>query len=229
MNDPAAAAPRICDDACCGGASSADLLRELGRFAGSWRWGRLIEPLPAGGPRLTRSEVDRRIAERARADGELLEDLRRYPRWAYMVALNDAYGTPKLAFLARIREVRLLEETAELRYLALPYDAALQLALEGGGGEGDVAQDHGDRAPAPGDGEPREAFERWLLARAAREPALRDALLFQPEETYRREALGHGSGEPPAFLAGVREIRVIPETASSLALVLRWAPGSAAR
>ena len=219
MSEPAKLSG-LCDDSCCGGDPSLELLRELGRFSAAWRWDALVEPPPDGRP-LTRADLDRQLAARVRADPELASQLRDNPRWVYMAAMWDAYRTPRLGFLGRIREVRLLEEGPGLRYLVLPHAVALQLALEG---RDSSEEQLSSLAAANGDGagdDARDAFERALVLRADRDPALRDGLLFDPDATYRREAAASFAGVAPAFLAGVREIRVIPETASSLVFVLR--------
>ena len=109
------------DPACCGGSLTETVLKELGVFSRSWRWGRLIERTPE--EVLDRRAVERRIVARARADDAFLEELRQHPRWVYMVAAENAFGVPKTAFLRRIREVRVLEESLEVLYLVLPPSA----------------------------------------------------------------------------------------------------------
>lgn len=207
-----AEAMRGCDASCCGeGLPRQVALRELGRFSQSWRWGRLIEPAP--GERLTRRRMDARLVERARADAELLDDLRRHPLWVYMVAVYDCFGIAKLRFIEQVREVRLLEEGPELLYLVLPARARLQAELEA------TAGPDGGASEADPAGE-RERIEGLLVDRAANDDAFRDALLFRPDATYRAAAREAAGGAEPEYLRGVREVRVMPESEGSLALVL---------
>lgn len=207
-----AEAMRGCDASCCGeGLPRQVALRELGRFSQSWRWGKLIQPAP--GERLTRRGMDARLVERARADAEFLDDLRRHPQWAYMVAAFDCFGISKIRFIEQVREVRLLEESPDLLYLVLPARARLQAELEAAAGPKDLAAEAGTASE-------RERIEERLVARAATEDAFRDALLFRPETTYRAAAREAAGGTEPEYLQGVREVRVVPESEGSLALVL---------
>lgn len=197
---------RICNPSCCGdGVPREVALRELGRFAQSWRRERLLDLAP--GERLTRRAMEALLMARSRGDDGLLAELREHPRWVYMVAVHEAYGISKLRFLEQVREVRLLEETAAVLYLVLPGRARLQADLEAV-----TASD----PPTTG----RDAVEERLVARAEAVRSVRDALLFRPDATYRSAARESCGGDEPAYLAGVREVRVIPETESSLALVL---------
>ena len=219
------------DPACCGGSLTEAVLKELGAFSRSWRWGRLIELPPGEAP--DRRAVERRIIARARSDGAFLEELREHPRWVYMVAAENAFGVPKTAFLRRVREVRVLEETPDVLYLVLPPSAdraaespfhdwlrerrAPGASERGADTAGDdlTGQDLAEHEP-----DERERTERHLTARAATEQAFRQALLFRPDATYREAARALHGGALPPYLDGVREIRVLPETPSSLGFVL---------
>lgn len=207
-----AEAMKGCDASCCGeGLPRQVALRELGRFSQSWRWGKLIEPAP--GERLSRRRMDARLVERARADPEFLDDLRRHPHWVYMVAAFDCFGISKLRFIEQVREVRLLEEEPDLLYLVLPARARLQAELETAAGPNGFASEAGAASE-------RERVEELLVARAESDGAFRDALLFRPEATYRTAARDAAGGSEPEYLQGVREVRVVPESQDSLALVL---------
>jgi hypothetical protein len=214
------------DPACCGGSLNEAVLKELGAFSRSWRWGRLIDPAPD--EVLDRRGVERRIIARARSDDAFLEELREHPRWVYMVAAENAFGVPKTAFLRRVREVRVLEESPEVLYLVLPPSAERaadspfhEWLRERDGPRAPEPDAHGAGAEGAGTGrDERERTEIHLTERAAREQSFRQALLFRPDATYREAVRALHGGASPPYLDGVREIRVLPETPSSLGLVL---------
>jgi hypothetical protein len=205
-----------CDDSCgCrDGTATEKALRELGRFSLAWTLGPVLGALNGEAP--TRADVDRRIVARAAVEPAFRSELLEHPRWVYMVAVGEAFGLSKLAFLRQVREVRVLEERAGLLYLVLPVAPDLEarfLGLSKPRIESEEGAGRGERSV-------REEVERRLLAAAREEGPVRQALLFQPQESYvkaAREVTGDGI---PAFLRPVREVRVVPETATSLALAL---------
>lgn len=201
----------LCDDSCCGeAAGTAEVLRELGRFSQAWTLGPVLgEDAREVG---TRVEIERRIASRAEHDPPFREELLRHPRWVLMVALGEAFGLSKMRFLRQVREVRILEETPQVLFFVVPIAPELEALFLGEAGA--------DRPPAAPPASLREEVERRLADAAGRDGAIRQALLFQPQDTYLAFAREQGGGELPGYLREMREVRVVPETATSLALVL---------
>lgn len=212
----------LCDDSCCGGASSPEaLLRELGTFSLEWQLDRVLEDL--NGEPLCRTQVARRISARAVRDPAFRDQVLRHPRWVYMVALVEAFGVSKLAFLRQIREVRAVQESPTVLYLVLPVEREREEAFLRqvfGGSEPDTQE---AEEPAT----QRERVEQHILDEVQKDGAQRQALLFQPQAKYLDAARELHGGDLPTYLQTVLEIRVVPETPRSLVLVVPAAPMAA--
>lgn len=202
-----------CNDTCCSEERPmADLLRELGRFSRSWNWGSLIADR-LDRP-LVRADMHRALIARVLEEPALTAYFRASPRYAYMLAVYEAFEISKLDFLRQIREVRLLAETPGMLYLVLPGQAELEARLEGRDGGGNGAASEAASAAT------RQTIERQLIAKAVSDTSFRDSLLFEPNAAYRTAARALCGGAEPDYLRPVREIRVVPEDSTSLAMVV---------
>lgn len=224
-----------CDDSCCGSVSMEQLLRELGTYSLEWKLDRVLDDLDgpqADRPSISRAEVARRISGRALRDPAFRDELIRHPRWVYMVALVEAFGVSKMTFLRQVREVRAVEETETVLYFVLPVQREREEAFfeELFGRHFDDADVDSQADAAEGSAETggptaeRRTVERQVVADAQSSDRSRQALLFRPQATYLATARRLHGGKLPPYLDGVKEIRVVPETPRSLALVVP-APG----
>jgi hypothetical protein len=218
--------PATCDGSCDCRESLSDLLNYLQH----WPFGTLIERAP--GESLTRDEMHDRMAHRAHIDPAFRRELLTNPRMVYMIALEEAQGIQKLDYICQVKEVRVLEESTETIYLAIPtchYGCQAEgvagpppeaagtchvcgMAFPAGG----CTTAEESMRLAPGIAASREEIERAILDRTAREPSFREALLFEPNETYRNAALSLCDGELPDYLTAGVEVRVLAETDRSI-------------
>jgi len=191
--------PLGCDGLC----NPLEDLEGLLAFLREWKWGAILGDLPA--EPLARQGIEDRVAHRVHTDERFRQMLLAEPRRVYIIALAEGLGLGPLFFFCEIREVRVLEETREILYLALP------------------SHDFGSPAATlqgPGRILSRQDIEHRIVARASNDKDFRQSLLFQPNSTYRRSAQELCAGQLPPYLLDVKEIRVVPETQSSILFVL---------
>jgi hypothetical protein len=219
-----------CDGTC----GSRDNIKLLLDYLQGWTFGRIVDKAP--GETITRDQMHDRMAHLAFTNERFRQELLANPRLVYMIALEEAMGIDKLDYVCQVKEVRVLEESEDILYLVIP---TCHYGCQAEGVSEPPAESQGtchvcgmtlpagqtgctasDRSAAQEGGLSRKEIESRMTDRAAREKSFKDALLFQPLSTYRQFARELSGEALPAYLEGVRDIRVLPETDRSIFYIM---------
>lgn len=216
--------------------------RELYAFVMAWPCGSIVGK--RADEQLTREEMDERIIRKLSSEPLFKRQFFANPRFCMAMAVEEALGINKYAFVGGIETVHVLQETPRQLYLILPscHRGCMQDTVSAppdGPGQ-TTCHVCGVTKPAAPDGATCGGQERSLraISSARKQPlsrkdiedeikrsakldhGLKQDLMTRPMEAYSSFVRGLCGGDVPPYLDGVAEIRILEEDTKELYFII---------